>query len=100
MLASDGHTVLTAASGREGLARLEAGESVDVVFTDLAMPEMSGWDVMHVVKRRWPDVRVGVITGTPQYLEDRRETIDVLILKPLTIQALREAMAQLRRITT
>ena len=64
------------------------------------MPAMSGWEVMHAVKRRWPNVRVGVITGTPQYLDDRRETIDVIILKPVTIPALREAMAQLRTITT
>src|SRR6266852_3291911 len=43
MLTFDGHTVLTATNGRQGLARLEAGEVVDLVLTDLMMPELSGW---------------------------------------------------------
>ncbi len=42
MLTSLGHSVVQAAGGREGLARLEAGEAVDLILTDLAMPEMSG----------------------------------------------------------
>src|SRR5882724_9909374 len=45
MLAFDGHTVLTASNGEEGLARLAAGESVDLVLTDLMMPQINGWDV-------------------------------------------------------
>ncbi len=52
MLASLGHSVLATAGGREGLARLEAGDSVDMVLTDLKMPEMSGWEVAKVVKTR------------------------------------------------
>ncbi len=68
MLASEGHAVLAAGSGREGLARLESGEAVDLVLTDLAMPHMSGWDVVRAVKTSWPATPVGLITGTPEHL--------------------------------
>lgn len=97
MLASEGHAVLAAGSGREGLARLERGDSVDLVLTDLAMPDMSGWDVVRAVKDGWPAIRVGLITGTPEHLAEQREVVDVLIMKPVTIESLRQGI---RRIET
>jgi CheY-like chemotaxis protein len=93
MLTFDGHTVLTATNAPQALARLEGGESVDLVLTDLMMPELNGWEVVRAVRRQWPAIRVGVITATPRYCTDRREAVDVLLKKPVTLESLREAMA-------
>lgn len=93
MLTFEGHTVLTATNGPQALARLERGESVDLVLTDLMMPELSGWEVVRAVRSHWPAIRVGVITATPKYRPDRREAVDVLLKKPVTLESLREAMA-------
>ena len=95
MLASQGHAVLAAGSGREGLARLECGEAVDLVLTDLAMPHMSGWDVVRAVKRSWPVTPVGLITGTPEHLAEQRELVDALIMKPVTLESLRQGIRQI-----
>ena len=95
MLATDGHDVSTASSGPAGIARLDAGPPVDLVLTDLAMPDMSGWDVVRAVRRRWPDVRVGLVTGTPQYLEEQQEAVHLLVLKPVDLDTLRRAIATL-----
>ena len=95
LLAADGHEVITASSGLAGLTRLEQGAAVELVLTDLAMPDMSGWEVVRAVRRRWPQLRVGIVTGTPQYLEDQEEPVDVLILKPVVLAALRQALARL-----
>ncbi len=95
MLALDGHTVLTARSGREGLTLLAAGESVELVLTDLAMPGMSGWEVVRAVRSDWPRLRVGVITGTPEHLSEQREAVDVLITKPVTLGSLREGIGRI-----
>ena len=75
MLASLGHSVLATAGGREGLARLEAGNAVDLVLTDLKMPQMSGWEVVKAVKARWPRLPVGVMTGTPEALLRRGPSV-------------------------
>jgi CheY-like chemotaxis protein len=93
MLTFEGHTVLTATNGPQALARLERGESVDLVLTDLMMPELSGWEVVRAVRSHWPAIRVGVITATPKYRPDRREPVDMLLKKPVTLESLREAMA-------
>jgi len=98
MLASLGHSVVSqAAQGREGLARLAAGEAVDLVVTDLVMPDMSGWDVVKAVKARGVHLLVGVITGTPEaLLRQRGEPIDFVLFKPVKLEALREAISRIR----
>ena len=96
MLASLGHSVLAAAGGREGLARLEAGDFVDLVVTDLKMPGMTGWDVVKTVKAKWPHLRIGIVTGTPELLRERREPVDLVIEKPVRLEALRQAITRIQ----
>jgi two-component system, cell cycle sensor histidine kinase and response regulator CckA len=93
MLTAQGHAVVTAVGGRDGLARLAAGGPVDLVLTDLAMPGMSGWDVVRAVRAGWPAVPVGLVTGTPDHLPAEAEAVDVLIAKPVTLESLRLAMS-------
>ena len=57
-----GHTVGTATSGREALARLQA-ETFDVVFTDLKMMDMGGLEVLQNIKEHYPTTVVVIITG-------------------------------------
>jgi signal transduction histidine kinase/CheY-like chemotaxis protein len=98
-LAEDGHAVIQAASGPEGLARLAGGVTVDVVVTDLGMPEMTGWDVARAVRTRHPGLPVGLITGWAVALEisdEERRGVDFLIAKPYTMEALRAAFAPIQ----
>ncbi len=54
--------VETAGNGAEALHALER-QSFDVVLLDLRMPEMGGLEVLRVIKERWPESEVVVITG-------------------------------------
>ena len=62
MLEVMGHRVLLAESGHNALQTL-AGNTCDLVFTDLAMPEMDGWETSREIRKRWPDMRVVLVTG-------------------------------------
>ncbi|HEX8653293.1 MAG TPA: PAS domain S-box protein [Pyrinomonadaceae bacterium] len=62
MLAALTHRVATAESGREALEML-ATDHFDLVFTDLSMPEMDGWEVAREIRRRWPNMRIVLVTG-------------------------------------
>ena len=44
MLQAKGHEVVVAANGEEGIGRFKDAE-FDLVFTDLGMPKISGWEV-------------------------------------------------------
>ena len=104
--------VLAVASGHEALALLEQ-EQVELVLTDVAMPDMNGIALLQQIKRTWPELPVVIMTG---YTD--RETVlralqadaDDFVDKPInplqlqmTInralhkQALKEQLQRLRR---
>jgi CheY-like chemotaxis protein len=62
MLVVMGHRVLLADSGQNALQAL-AGTDCDLVFTDLAMPEMDGWETSREIRKRWPQMSVVLVTG-------------------------------------
>ncbi len=55
--------VLTASSGQEAIARLEAHPGVDVVVLDVKMPDMDGTEALKEIKRRAPLVEVILLSG-------------------------------------
>lgn len=62
MLKFRGHQVVTSASPSEALQYL-AGNSVDILLLDIRMPEMDGLEVLKIVKEKFSDIEVIVITG-------------------------------------
>jgi DNA-binding NtrC family response regulator len=57
-----GYRVSTAATGGDGLARLEA-EGPQLVLLDLGLPDMNGLDVLTAMRTRAPDIVVVMITA-------------------------------------
>jgi response regulator RpfG family c-di-GMP phosphodiesterase len=57
-----GYKVLTAGGGAEGLAVLEK-ENIDLVVSDMRMPEMDGAHFLEQVRNRWPQVVRILLTG-------------------------------------
>ena len=45
-----GCSVLSAGNGQEALAILHSEASVDLVATDLRMPVMDGWELLHTIR--------------------------------------------------
>jgi DNA-binding NtrC family response regulator len=57
-----GHNVTYTTNGNQALNILEE-KTFDVVFTDLKMAEIGGMEVLQVIKQKYPDTIVVVITG-------------------------------------
>ncbi len=57
-----GFQVRTAVGGAAGLALLET-ETVDLVISDMRMPEMDGAEFLQQVRQRWPDTVRLLLTG-------------------------------------
>jgi PAS domain S-box-containing protein len=62
MLADLDHTVVTVDCGRKAVEKV-ASQDFDLVFTDLAMPEMDGWETARAIRKRRPDLPVVLVTG-------------------------------------
>ena len=62
ILRREGYTVRTANSGTEALALLRE-QPVDLLITDMMMPQMDGMQLLAHVKELYPDTDVVVVTG-------------------------------------
>ena len=62
VLGASGFRVSTAEDGFEGLASLH-GQPPDAIICDLNMPRMSGFEFLSIVRRRFPQIPVIVISG-------------------------------------
>jgi signal transduction histidine kinase len=63
MLEDIGHTVIEANSAKRALEILEAGQAVDLMVTDQAMPGMTGIELAKIVRSKRPLMPVLLATG-------------------------------------
>jgi CheY-like chemotaxis protein len=98
LLRRDGHLVSCAPSGQDALDLLATNPEIDVVLTDLGMPDVNGWVVARTAKDRSPKLPVGLVTGwgDDEELEDavKRGTVDFILTKPIDRRTLTAALAR------
>ncbi len=58
-----GYVVISAANGAEALKALAAQPQIDMLFTDIVMPEMNGRKLADAAKEMRPDIKVLFTTG-------------------------------------
>ena len=93
MLVPAGYHVQSALSGRQGLEMAEiANGDVDLLLTDVVMPEMNGEEVALVFKRTYPATKVLFMSAFLKPAADRftelHGNVD-FIVKPFTVEKLK-----------
>ncbi|PKA68995.1 hypothetical protein ATI02_1807 [Pseudomonas baetica] len=88
-----GHRVVSATSGNAALALFDQGEVIDLMITDMAMPQMSGAQLAHAVRLLKPDLPIILATGYADRLEGFAAQLPRLP-KPFTQLNLVEIIAQ------
>jgi DNA-binding response OmpR family regulator len=64
LMESDGHTVESVRTAEEGRARLaDLSAPLDVLVTDIGLPDGSGWDLVSFARECRASLRIGVVTG-------------------------------------
>jgi PAS domain S-box-containing protein len=94
-LSADGHQVDLADGPAAGLRKINEVH-YNLIITDRAMPEMSGDQLALEAKRMSPLVPILMLTGFGDFMnaaDERPEGVDVVVSKPITIDALRAAIA-------
>jgi PAS domain S-box-containing protein len=88
ILTEASHEVEVARDGKEGITLFRERE-YDMVFTDLAMPMMSGWEVAEKVKSINKKVPIALITGWNVSLDESElndKRINLVIQKPFKME--------------
>jgi CheY-like chemotaxis protein len=88
-LENDGCEVLAASSGEEALRLYDEYKGqVDLVFTDIGMSEMSGWELVTAIRKRSETIPVAIVSGWAEAISwDRRSAAkaDWVVSKPFDI---------------
>lgn len=88
-----GYRALHAANGIEALQKLAAAsERIDAVFSDVMMPGMSGLELLHAIRERYPAMRVILASGYSAVLAKTPESGVTLLQKPYSLQQLESAL--------
>lgn len=96
VLTRAGYQVLIASSGEEALNRLRQGP-VDMVISDIRMPNVSGLEILQGAKALYPSISVVLITGfgTAQTIDRARQAgADHILTKPFNHTELLEAVRE------
>jgi CheY-like chemotaxis protein len=100
-LSEHGYVVETAANGRKALGFLTSGRrKVDLLLTDVMMPEMGGIELAKVVTEQWPDLPILFMSGftddSPIHalrVDKEARLIDKPFAPETLLRAVREALA-------
>jgi len=90
MLSAEGYAVGNAKDGEEGLRRLHS-EAYDIALVDLMLPGLSGKEVLHAIKGRFPQTGVIMMTGystTENAIAFLRDGALDVLPKPFTFEEL------------
>ncbi|HEY3580293.1 MAG TPA: PAS domain S-box protein, partial [Pyrinomonadaceae bacterium] len=99
MLVAVNHSVELAGSGQEAVEKLRTG-SFDFVFTDLAMPEMDGWETARAIRKEWPNMQIILVTGygpTTVPPAGEEKLVDAIIGKPFDFAQVSSTLNSLAR---
>jgi CheY-like chemotaxis protein len=102
ILEQEGHAVLVASGGQEGIAMARKsasdGNALSIVFTDLGMPYVDGRMVARAIKSMAPHLPVVMLTGWGERLASEGDIpadVDLVLSKPPRLRVLREALSRL-----
>jgi two-component system cell cycle sensor histidine kinase/response regulator CckA len=94
-----GYLVLKANGGLQALAMAsEPGCSIDLMLTDVIMPQMSGPELAEKVKALHPEIKTIFMSGYSSNLLSNRQVLDprhVLLQKPVRLTELAKALREM-----
>ena len=82
-------------SGKDALEYLDKN-SCDIVFTDIGMPEMNGWELADIIRNRFGNkIKIVIVSGWNVEEKDKEiNKIDFIMQKPFTLEELEKIFLQ------
>ncbi len=101
-LEAEGCEVVIAESGEMALKLYDGAEgNFDIVFTDIGMPEMSGWELAREIRKRSDTIPLAIVSGWADAIScDDRQAIraDWVVAKPFDIGLIADIANEVTRL--
>lgn len=96
-LSEDGHEIVEATNGKDGLAKLQGNSDVKLIISDIHMPEMNGIEFVKAVREnsKYKFVPIIILTTESEsgmQEEGRKAGASAWIVKPFTADDLKSTV--------
>lgn len=98
VLREAGYETRVAADGPEALEAAKSGEAIDILVTDLMMPQMNGDELVRRLRLDEPALKVLYLTGFSDRLFKEKSTLwqdEAFLEKPCSVKGLLQAVSLL-----
>jgi two-component system NtrC family sensor kinase len=92
LLEAAGYVAIAAYSAREAVDLLDDVERIDLVLSDLRMPDVDGFDPLRVLRHRFPSLPIILMSGLPVTTDDVVPAGATIPTKPVDANDLQEAI--------
>lgn len=93
--AKEGYRVLTSSNGSSAMAELQ-DEKVDLLVTDLVMPDANTFDLFDFLMEKFPALPVIIASGKfKEHPEDFRYKVSAFLPKPVDLSVLKAKVAEI-----
>jgi CheY-like chemotaxis protein len=92
LLELDGYSAIQAYSAREAVDLLDEVERIDLVLSDVRMPGVDGFDLLRVLRHRFPSLPIVLMSGLPVTADDVVPAGATILTKPVDPTQLRQAI--------
>ena len=72
VLEQQGYRVFSADNGKQAL-EVMSKENIDLILTDIVMPEMDGYELATIVQEKYPNIKIQLVSG---FTDDRHTNSD------------------------
>ena len=97
ILRDSNYRVLTAGNGKEALELLRV-ETIDLLLTDIIMPEIDGFELAAKVAERYPHIKIQLMSGFSENGNEHLvspKLLQQLLTKPVDLSLLLERVSKL-----
>ena len=92
-----GHSTVPAYSAREAVDLLDEVPDIGMVLSDIRMPGVDGFDLLRVLRHRFPSLPIILMSGLPVTSDDVVPQKTSILKKPIDMEELRALIQQKSR---
>jgi CheY-like chemotaxis protein len=89
-----GHVAIPAFSAREAVDLLDEMSVIGLVLSDVRMPDVDGFDLLRVLRHRFPALPIILMSGLPITSDDVIPSGASILQKPIAVEELQRLLRQ------
>jgi len=94
-----GYEVTTASNAKDALETLENDQDIDIICTDIEMPDVNGLELASEIRKRYPNKKIIFLTAYSHYKSEMASwAADAYVVKSMDLTEIKDTIENLLKI--